>query len=169
LSEKPNADACIHTDRPAYRNCISCGKGICYTCYIDDLLTDRITAEGVAHVTVTGEVSATGHGYAFETEKDYGSFCATCFLERVKSPSYRIFKGRNAFGQASFLKAEKPNILNPFSYGETNVTIIVYILMIALFGLGLLFLLITYFTGINHYNKFLEKKNKAESIVREMQ
>lgn len=155
---------CTHSDRPVAKNCINCGVGFCYSCGFEDILSDKITGEAF----ISTSTGASGGG--FQTSKEYGTFCAKCYLERVSSPDYRIYINRNAFGKIQTMPAKKPSFLNPSSMGDGIVFIIFMILVIIggiamlfsepmrIAGIGMIILVIGFYT----YSYFISKKKFEE-------
>ncbi len=164
---------CPHLNRPAKELCLECGKGICYECVFVELLEERFT--GKAKYIVSGPGGYAGGG-GFSTAKDYGAFCASCFLKRTSNPNYYINAGVDNLGMQHFIMTDKaPGFIglgSPFASHRARNFFALFFLSIFSAGIVLILVWPIVIHGnfiMKKYRNFIEQRGRAQYIYNQMQ
>lgn len=123
---------CIHKERPQNQRCDNCGEPLCYDCYIDAPVGEKVTA-----ITSRDQ----------EIRVDYARFCAACYLKWEERKGVRRIGGKLIFLTAPFVCAFK------VERNFVGFILLFFSLVLAPIALGLIFWYASYEVVKTVYNR----------------
>ena len=157
------AKGCKHCpgERPVYRNCINCGKPICYECVIEDAISQKVTGRSFgAGFGSSGDSGVGAVGSSTSTSMSYVTFCPACYLKNISDPSYMILTG-SSFKRNSKISPHK----KPKFFGDIVNVLMVFPLSLVTYYITLVIRIMTYRSEKQSYERYIESKQKAERAL----
>ncbi|MCY3410005.1 MAG: hypothetical protein INQ03_00070 [Candidatus Heimdallarchaeota archaeon] len=143
---------CPHPDRVMKHTCEHCGASLCYDCFFEDVLRKKTKA-------VTSIDSLTSFSY--------GTFCASCFLQRIQKPKYMIhFKGTMI--PDSSMKPIKPTYFRSTHTAIDFLFMFFFVMTFILFFFGPIFYTTQYSRAVKAYDAFEADLDRAIEVVEQI-